>query len=103
MYPRTVQGMISFYKTSDVFHRNGTKRQNRDCRRMVIRQYRDMARGGNGGLITSDLCVWPERPLDLGYWENIPEGVIVSIRDYHYPGHPTSFFQKVCDGMGWSY
>jgi hypothetical protein len=26
-----------------------------------------------------------------------------SCREYNYPGQPDSFFQDVCDGMGWSY
>ena len=47
-------------------------------------QYVDMARGGDGG--------------ELYGIEGEP-----SCREYNYPGQPDTFFQAVCDGMGWSY
>jgi len=50
----------------------------------VMWQYVDMARGSNGG--------------ELYGIEGEP-----SCREYNYPGQPDSFFQAVCDGMGWSY
>ncbi len=50
----------------------------------IIDQYVDMAAGGDGGKL-------------IGI-EGEP-----SCREYNYPGQPDSFFQAVCDGMGWSY
>ena len=50
----------------------------------VMWQYINMARGGNGG--------------ELIGIEGEP-----SCREYNYPDYPDSFFQEVCDGMGWSY
>lgn len=47
-------------------------------------QYIDMARGGDGGALPGI--------------EGEP-----SCREYNYSGQPDSFFQEVCDGMGWSY
>ena len=50
----------------------------------VMWQYVAMARGGDGG--------------PLHGIEGEP-----SCREYNYPDYPDSFFQEVCDGMGWSY
>ena len=54
--------------------------------REVSFQYREMAAGGDGGT--------------MGY---TPEGFNhePSCREYNYPGYPDSFFQEVCEGMGW--
>jgi len=46
-------------------------------------QYIDMARGGDGGTLGN--------------------GGEPSCRETNYPDYPDSFFQEVCDGMGWSY
>ena len=50
----------------------------------VMWQYINMARGGDGDKL----------------WgiEGDP-----SCREYNYPDYPDSFFQEVCDGMGWNY
>ena len=55
--------------------------------REVRFQYLDMAEGGNGGA--------------LGY---TPEGYNhePTCREYNYAGYPDSFFQEVCEGLGWS-
>jgi hypothetical protein len=57
--------------------------------REVRWQYADMASGGDGG--------------SLGF---IPKGWTLgrspSCREHNYPNHPDSFFQEVCDLMGWS-
>ena len=52
--------------------------------REVMWQYVDMARGGTGGKL-------------IGI-EGEP-----SCREYNYPDEPDTFFQEVCEGMGWSY
>ena len=47
-------------------------------------QYVNMARGGDGGKlygIEGEPCC----------------------REYNYPEYPDSFFQEVCDGMGWDW
>lgn len=49
----------------------------------ISNQYISMARGGDGGL------------LGIGGYP--------TCREYNYPGHPDSFFQKVCDAMGWDW
>tara|TARA_Y100000114_G_C11652740_1_gene275075 strand:+ start:368 stop:610 length:243 start_codon:yes stop_codon:yes gene_type:complete len=71
---KTATEMITFYKNlSSIGVLNEVKWQ-----------YIDMARGSNGGKL-------------IGI-EGEP-----SCREYNYPGQPDSFFQAVCDGMGWSY
>ena len=59
---------------------------NSNMLREVSFQYREMAAGGDGG--------------KMGY---TPEGFNhePSCREYNYPGYPDSFFQEVCEGMGW--
>ena len=62
-------------------------------------QYMDMASGGDGG--------------PLGYWpEDYAKRVVDSFRPfepdptcrtYNYPNYPDSYFQEVCDGMGWEW
>ncbi len=50
----------------------------------VMWQYFNMAHGGDGGKlygIEGNPCC----------------------REYNYPGYPDSFFQEVCDGMGWDW
>ena len=47
-------------------------------------QYTDMARGGDGGKVYGV--------------EGEP-----SCREYNYPGQPDTFFQEVCEEMGWRY
>jgi hypothetical protein len=46
-------------------------------------QYQDMAKGGDGGA--------------LGFERNGE----TTCRGINYKGYPDSFFQKVCEGMGW--
>jgi len=50
----------------------------------VIDQYIDMAKGRDGGKLYGI--------------EGEP-----SCREHNYPGAPDSFFQEVCDGMGWDW
>jgi hypothetical protein len=53
-------------------------------------QYLEMALGGGGGRLgfkpEDSSCSHPNGP---------------TCRDYNYPDKPDSFFQEVCDGMGW--
>ena len=50
----------------------------------IIDQYIDMAQGRDGGKLYGI--------------EGEP-----SCREYNYPEEPDSFFQEVCDGMGWEW
>ena len=54
--------------------------------REVSFQYQEMAAGGDGGT--------------MGY---TPKGFNhePTCREYNYPGYPDTFFQEVCEGMGW--
>jgi len=58
--------------------------------RGIRAQYIAMAQGSNGGRLgykpEGSSCSHPDGP---------------TCRDYNYPDKPDSFFQKVCDGMGW--
>ena len=72
---KTAAEMIKYYKTADLPSH---------WMPPIIDQYVDMASGGDGGKL-------------IGI-EGEP-----SCREYNYPGQPDSFFQAVCDGMGWSY
>ena len=49
----------------------------------VMWQYKDMAKGGDGG--------------GLGFERNGE----TTCRGINYKGYPDSFFQAVCEGMGW--
>ena len=53
-------------------------------------QYIEMALGGDGGRLgfkpVDSTCEHPDGP---------------TCREYNYPDQPDSFFQAVCDGMGW--
>ena len=51
--------------------------------REVMWQYIDMAQGGDGG--------------DLGFKKRGS----TTCRGINYPSMPDTFFQEVCDGMGW--
>ena len=53
--------------------------------REVMWQYIDMAQGGDGG--------------DLGFEERGS----TTCRGINYPSTPDTFFQDVCDGMGWNW
>lgn len=78
---------------------------------LLCKQYRDMARGGNGGIITGSHKKYRqfaresffEHPLGIRWDDEVPENIVTTTRQHYYPNHPISFFQKVCDGMGWSY
>lgn len=71
---KTAAYMIDYYKDMASI---GTLRG-------VMWQYINMARGGDGG--------------ELYGIEGEP-----TCREYNYPDYPDSFFQEVCDGMGWRY
>ncbi len=77
--------------------------------RITCRQYRDMARGGNGGVLTGSHKKYRqfaresffEHPLGIRWDDNVPEDVTTSVRQHYYPPNtPDAFFRKVCDGMG---
>lgn len=53
--------------------------------REVMWQYIDMAQGGDGG--------------DLGFKKRGS----TTCRGINYPSMPDTFFQEVCDGMGWDW
>ena len=71
---KTATEMIKFYKNMASI---GALQE-------VMWQYISMSCGGTGGKL-------------IGI-EGEP-----SCREYNYPDYPDSFFQEVCDGMGWSY
>ena len=48
----------------------------------IEQQYTNMAQGGDGGQLLG---------FDVG----------TTCRDHNYKGYPDSFFQKVCEQMGW--
>jgi len=56
--------------------------------REVRLQYADMANGGDGGSLGFSPDGWTK-------------GKYPTCREYNYPDHPDSFFQEVCDLMGW--
>jgi hypothetical protein len=67
--------MIEYYKRVVPLYRHN---------RQVMWQYVDMARGGTGGKLYGI--------------EGEP-----SCREFNYPDEPDTYFQEVCEGMGWSY
>lgn len=54
--------------------------------------YISMANGGTGGIL-----------YGIHVTEDGDEPLEVSCREYNYPDQPDSFFQEVCDGMGWDW
>jgi hypothetical protein len=76
---KSVEYMVESYEMMKRFAPNS------GMLREVKWQYTDMAVGGDGG--------------DLGFEENGES----TCRGINYPGYPDSFFQKVCDRMGWKY
>ena len=72
---KTAAEMIEYYKTTDLPSH---------WMPAIIDQYVDMAQGRDGGKLYGI--------------EDEP-----SCREYNYPGVPDSFFQEVCDGMGWDW
>jgi hypothetical protein len=60
--------------------------------RQVSWQYQDMAKGGDGG----SLGFLPKDYDGPARDENGP-----TCREYNYPEYPDTFFQFVCEGMGW--
>ena len=77
---KTAEEMIEMYKTS----------VGMGMLRGIRSQYIEMAQGGDGGRLgykpEDSSCSHPDGP---------------TCRDYNYPDKPDSFFQEVCDGMGW--
>ena len=75
----TVQEAVEFYKKMRTYASPRAMRH-------IVRQYTDMANGGNGGALvggsfkSGDTC-----------------------RSFNYPGYPDTFFQQVCEGLGWEY
>jgi len=74
---RTVEEMVKGY--TDMKARQSYSSMYREAKY----QYIDMANGGDGG--------------DLGFERNGE----TTCRGINYKGYPDSFFQKVCEGMGW--
>ena len=67
--------------------------------REVTWQFVDMANGGNGG----PLGYYPEDYVEIAVNNLKPVDEEPTCRSYNYPGYPDSFFQEVCDAMGWMY
>ena len=76
---KSVEHMVESYKMMESFAPNS------GMLREVKWQYTDLAVGGDGG--------------ELGFEENGK----TTCRGINYPGYPDSFFQEVCDRMGWKY
>jgi len=75
---KTATEMISYYRMMKAMCSNSS------LLREVMWQYIDMAQGRDGGKMYGI--------------EGEP-----SCREYNYPDAPDSFFQEVCDGMGWDW
>ena len=73
----TASEMIEYYRLMQV---SGSR-----LIREVKWQYIDMAQGGDGG--------------DLGFKKRGS----TTCRGINYPTKPDTFFQEVCDGMGWNW
>ena len=58
-------------------------------------QFRDMALGGDGGVITPWPDDWPEIAVRNGWGIKDP-----TIRQYYYPNAPDLFFNQVLYGLG---
>ena len=80
---KTAAEMIEYYKTS------GLPSHWMDS---IIDQYISMAGGRDGGILHG-----------IHVTEDGDEPLEVSCREYNYPFQPDSFFQEVCDGMGWDW
>ena len=74
---RTVDEMVQGYTEMKTFSSYSS------MYREAKYQYIDMAKGGNGG--------------ELGFERNGE----TTCRGINYKGYPDSFFQKVCERMGW--
>lgn len=74
---RSVEEMVKYYK--DMQSRPSSSYMVDE----VEWQYKDMAKGGTGG--------------DLGFEKNGE----TTCRGINYKGYPDSFFQRVCEEMGW--
>lgn len=73
---KTAAEMIEYYK-SDFLPEHWLEE--------IMWQYIEMAQSRDGGEM-------------LGF-----DGSETSCREYNYPDAPDSFFQEVCDGMGWDW
>jgi len=63
--------------------------------RDVMTQYKDMARGGDGG----SLGFWPDDWAEVAV--NTKQPVVEpTCRSYNYPDYPDSYFQRVLEGLG---
>ena len=74
---RTVQQMVEVY--TDMKRRSSFDSMYHEA----MWQYQDMAKGGDGG--------------DLGFERNGE----TTCRGINYKGYPDTFFQAVCEQMGW--
>ena len=75
---RSVEQMVKHYQEMQAHNTMATASMLRE----VKQQYINMAQGGDGGQLAG---------FDLG----------TTCRTYNYKGHPDSFFQRVCERMGW--
>ena len=80
----TPDRMIKIYR--------GMQAINERSLREVKRQYISMARGDTGGIL-----------YGIHVTKDGDEPLEVTCREYNYPDEPDSFFQEVCDGMGWDW
>ena len=78
MEMKTVDKMVEHYKMMRTFATNTTMYEEAKW------QYISMAKGGSGG--------------EMGFAD---ERGATTCRDINYKGYPDSFFQRVCERMGW--
>ena len=64
--------------------------------REVMHQYKDMARGGDGGPLGFTPEDWRETCVE----RYLPVTTEPTCRSYNYPTHPDSFFRKVLKILG---
>ena len=76
---KTVDQMVKHYKEMESYHTFATVSMLDE----IQRQYINMANGGDGGQLSG---------FDAG----------TTCRGHNYKGYPDSFFQQVCERMGWS-
>ena len=75
---KTVDQMVKHYKEMESYRTFATVSMLEE----IERQYTNMANGGDGGQLSG---------FDNG----------ITCRTHNYSGYPDSFFQEVCERMGW--
>tara|TARA_A100001011_G_scaffold377238_1_gene440650 strand:+ start:15 stop:257 length:243 start_codon:yes stop_codon:yes gene_type:complete len=71
-----------------IMHFRNMERHASSMLREVKWQFRDMANGGDGGILGFRPDGWTKNREP-------------TCRDYNYPDHPDEFFAEVCDLMSW--